>query len=89
MFINCLNVIDKKVKSKSEWVLVLCFGKYVLLVMTLFLNKPRAPSFLQVIPLLPLYPYMALSSAGGRATDHDFECNRMEIVARDLYNRCG
>ena len=53
-------------------------------------NKPRASSFLQVIPLAThwIHTWSYLQPAE-RQQAMDFGCSRLETVARDLYSRCG
>jgi hypothetical protein len=53
-------------------------------------NKKSFPSFLQVIPLAThlIHMWSYLQSEDVRL-DMDIGCNRLVMVARDFYNRCG
>jgi hypothetical protein len=53
-------------------------------------NKKSFPSFLQVIPLAThlIHMWSYLQSVDVRL-DMDIGCNRLVMVARDFYNRCG
>jgi hypothetical protein len=52
-------------------------------------NKPKTPSFLQVIPkvthLIRMWYYLKQEER----EDMDSRCNCLETVAYDLFNRCG
>jgi hypothetical protein len=53
-------------------------------------NKPKTNSFLQVIPMVThwirTWSYLQQEEQWG---EMDSEYNRLEMVARDLFNRCG
>jgi hypothetical protein len=53
-------------------------------------NKSSFPSFLQVIPLAThwIHTWSFLQPEEARHA-MDIGCNRLEMVARDMYSRCG
>jgi hypothetical protein len=56
----------------------------------LIFNKRKSTSFLQVIPMVAhwIRTWSYLQQEEQRAK-MDSGCNRLEMVARDLFNRCG
>jgi hypothetical protein len=53
-------------------------------------NKPKKPSFLQVIPMATHWIRMwSFLQPVEERHAMDSGCNRLEMVARDLYNQCG
>jgi hypothetical protein len=53
-------------------------------------NKKSFPSFLQVIPLVTHWIHMwSYLQPEDARLDMDIGCNRLAMVARDLYSRCG
>jgi hypothetical protein len=89
-FGNWLNGVPKKDKEHIRVGVCALFWAIWTVRNDFIFNKKNFPSFMQVIPLAIhwIHAWSYLQPEDVRK-DMDIGCNRLAMVARDIYNQCG
>ena len=90
LFGSWLNGVDKRVKHQIRVGICALLWAMWHVRNDLTFNKTKNASFLQVIPLATHWTrtWLCLQPEAQRQ-DMDSGCNRLEMVAQDLFSRCG